>query len=55
MKKLYIAPAVEHHNYEFENLLVEVSNIEIGGTTDHFDTAKRSWEDNGEEDVNYWN
>ena len=51
--KTYVQPQMEVLNFAFENLLVETSDlIDIGGTTDHFDTSRMEFEDE-EEDLWY--
>ena len=49
MKK-YIQPQIEIQNFEFENLLVVNSDlIDIGGTTDHFDTSRMEIEEENDD------
>ena len=52
-KKIYMSPRAEVVTLVFEKPFLETSMIEMGGSTDHFDTQKRADDCIG--DDNYWN
>lgn len=52
-KKIYMSPRAEVVTLVFEKPFLETSMIEMGGSTDHFDTQKRADDCTG--DDNYWN
>lgn len=52
-KKIYMSPRAEVVTLVFETPFLETSMIEMGGSTDHFDTQKRADDCTG--DDNYWN
>ncbi|MGM9692360.1 MAG: hypothetical protein ACI3X6_04030 [Alloprevotella sp.] len=52
-KKIYMSPRAEVVTLVFEAPFLETSMIEMGSSTDHFDTQKRADDSTG--DDNYWN
>lgn len=52
-KKIYMSPHAEVVTLVFETPFLETSMVEMGGSTDHFDTQKRADDCTG--DDNYWN
>ena len=44
MKRVYVAPVTDCCSLENEQILLETSQIPIGGESDHFDTAGYEWD-----------